>query len=171
MQMWHVCFDPLRSCSLEVRKWARRGRRCGWVQRREEVTEGGEKEEWRVPPTCYQFVPPSWPHWQSQRQVERVRQKSECVHVWERKRTSLNECTLIHQHDKERSCCIHGLFPFVVARYVSRASVWLVSSELYWNAGMFVVIKPRRSAERYWNEELCKVTRKLQFQNMPSWIS
>lgn len=32
---------------------------CGWVQRRE---EGGEKEEWRLPPTCYQFVPASWPH-------------------------------------------------------------------------------------------------------------
>lgn len=51
--------------------------------------------------------------------------ENECVHVWQRKRTSLNECTLIHQHDKERSCCIHGLFPYVVARYVSRASVRL----------------------------------------------
>lgn len=73
------------------------------------------------PPTCYQFVPPSWPHTESKRRRESETEK-EFIHVCERKRTSLNDCTHIHQHDKDRSCCIHGLLPYVVARYVSGAS-------------------------------------------------
>lgn len=137
--------------------------------RREERRRSGE-----FTPTCYQFVPPPWP---SKRSGE-SETENECVHVWERKRTSLNECTHIHQHDKDRSCCIHGLFPYVVARYVSRASVWLPGWSLLSfidgfvrNAGVFVVIRPRRSACRNWKEVICKVTQSLKFQNMyMSWV-
>ncbi len=72
----------------------------------------------------------------------------------ERKRTSLNNCTHIHQHDKDWSCCIHGLLPYVVARYVSGASRVVARLVSFFvlsfidgfirNAGMFEVIGPRR---------------------------
>ncbi len=87
------------------------------------MTEGGEKEEWRVHPpfVISLFLLLGRTLTESKRRGESETEK-ECIHVCERKRTSLNNCTHIHQHDKNRSCCIHGLLSYVVARYVSGAS-------------------------------------------------
>ncbi|KAI2655331.1 POU domain, class 2, transcription factor 2 [Labeo rohita] len=58
----------------------RGGGGVGEFERREEVTEGGEKEEWRLhPPTCYQFVPPSWPHTD---RVKETRREPVLLHPW-----------------------------------------------------------------------------------------